>query len=308
MLIKEYIHAAARDVGFSLCGVAKCRALDVLRVRFEHWIEAGRGDGLDYLLRNIDKRFDPAQLVEGAKSVIVCAVNYRNEITNGYSADDRCKIASYACTTDYHTTIKAMLHTLFERLRQSNPTLTGRAFVDSAPLAEKAWAVEAGLGWIGRQSLLVTREYGTSVLLGALVLCDEVDSYDEPYVGSGCGDCRRCIDACPNRAIGDDRTIDSRRCISRLTIEREAAMPDGCSLHGWVFGCEECQNACPHNHSKPVATLPAIAPSFDPRQISAEEWLSMSKEEFSARFGRTPMARSGLERIVGAIQKSINQN
>lgn len=304
MLIKEYIHAAARDVGFSLCGVAKCRALDVWRVRFEHWIEAGRGDGLDYLLRNIDKRFDPAQLVEGAKSVIVCAVNYRNEITNGYSAEDRCKIASYACTTDYHTTIKAMLHTLFERLRESNPTLTGRAFVDSAPLAEKAWAVEAGLGWIGRQSLLVTREYGTSVLLGALVLCDEVDSYDEPYVGSGCGDCRRCIDACPNRAIGDDRTIDSRRCISRLTIEREAIMPDGCSLHGWVFGCEECQNVCPYNHSKPVATLPAIAPTFDPRTITEVDWQSMTDTEFTARFGSTPLSRSGLERIVEAIQKA----
>ena len=304
MLIKEHIHAAAREVGFSLCGVAKCRSLGVSRARFERWIEAGRGDGLDYLSRNVEKRFDPAQLVEGAKAVIICALNYRNEITNGYPADASCKIASYACTTDYHFTIKAMLRQMFERLRASNPTLTGRAFVDSAPLAEKLWAVEAGLGWIGHQSLLVTREYGTTVLLGALVLCDEVDSYDAPYEGDGCGECRRCVEACPNRAIGDDNGIDSRRCISRLTIEREVVAPEGCGLHGWIFGCEECQNVCPYNHSKPAATLPEIAPTFDPRQISAVDWQTMSDEEFKARFGRTPMARSGLDRIAEAVGNS----
>lgn len=304
MLIKEHIHAAAREVGFSLCGVAKCRSLDVSRARFERWIEAGRGDGLDYLSRNIEKRFDPAQLVEGAKAVIICALNYRNEITNGYPPHANCKIASYACTTDYHRTIKAMLREVFARLRQSNPTLTGRAFVDSAPLAEKLWAVEAGLGWIGHQSLLVTREYGTTVLLGALVVCDEADSYDSPYEGDGCGECRRCVEACPNRAIGDDNGIDSRRCISRLTIENEAVAPEGCGLHGWIFGCEECQNVCPYNHSKPEATLPAIAPTFDPRQITAVDWQAMSDEEFKARFGRTPMARSGRERIAEAVGNS----
>lgn len=307
MLNKELIHAAARQVGFSLCGVAKYRSLDVSRDRFEHWLANGNGDGLDYLARNIDKRFDPALLVEGAKSVIICALNYRNQITNGYPAEARGKIASYACTTDYHYTIKAMLHELLGRLREGNPTLTGRVFVDSAPLAEKAWAVEAGLGWIGRQSLLITREYGSTVLLGALVVCDEVDSYDEPYAGNGCGDCRRCIDACPNSAILSCRAIDSRRCISRLTIERKVITPDGCSLHGWAFGCEECQNVCPHNHSKPASTLPAIAPTFDPRQISAEDWSAMSDEEFSVRFSRTPMARSGRERIVEALQKSISE-
>ncbi len=304
MLIKEHIHAAAREVGFSLCGVAKCRSLDVSRARFEGWLASGCADGLDYLSHNIDKRFDPAQLVEDAKTVIICALNYRNAITNGYSAEARCRVASYACTTDYHRTIKAMLREVFARLCQSNPTLTGRAFVDSAPLAEKAWAVEAGLGWIGRQSLLITREYGSTVLLGALVVCDEADSYDSPYEGDGCGECRRCVEACPNRAIGSERMIDPRRCISRLTIEREAVMPDHCGLHGWVFGCEECQNVCPYNHSKPIATLPAIAPTFDPRTMTEVDWQTMSDDEFKARFGRTPMARSGLDRIVEAVGNS----
>ncbi len=303
MLNRKHIHAVAHDVGFSLCGVVKCRSLEVLRTRFEEWIAQGNGDGLDYLARNIDKRFDPALLVEGAQTVVICALNYRNPITNGYATDARCKVASYACTTDYHSTIKQMLLTMLARLREVNPSLAGRAFVDSAPLAEKAWADEAGLGWIGRQSLLITREYGSTVLLGALVVCDEVDSYDEPYAGNGCGECRRCIEACPNRAVSDNHTIDSRRCISRLTIERETAMPNGCGLHGWAFGCEECQNVCPYNHSKPLATLPAIAPTFDPRSMSEVDWCSMSEEEFSFRFGRTPLSRSGLERIIAAIQK-----
>ena len=303
MLHKEHIHALAHEVGFSLCGVAKCSPLELSRERFEGWIADGKGDGLDYLHRNIDKRFDPSLLVEGAKTVVICALNYRNAITNGYADDARCKIASYACTADYHHTIKAMLQQIFTRLHEEDPTLAGRAFVDSAPIAEKQWAVEAGLGWIGRQSLLITREFGSTVLLGALVLCNEVDSYDAPYEGGGCGECRRCIDACPNRAIGEQRMIDSRRCISRLTIEREAIAPEDCGLHGWAFGCEECQNVCPHNHSKPLATHPAIAPMFDPREMTAEDWRAMSAEEFSARFARTPMSRSGLDRILAAIRE-----
>lgn len=306
MINKEQIHLIAQEVGFSLCGVAKCRPLSTSQRRFERWIDNGCGDGLDYLHRNIDKRFDPAQLVEGAKSVIVCAVNYRNAITNGYAPDARGKVASYACTTDYHHSIKAMLQQLLARLREQSPSLTGRAFVDSAPIAEKLWAVEAGLGWIGRQSLLVTREYGTTVLLGVLVVCDEVDSYDTPCEGNGCGECRRCIEACPNRAIGEERTIDSRRCISRLTIEREGALPDGCGLHGWFFGCEECQNVCPYNHSKPEATLAAIAPTFDPRQLSPHDWRTMSNEEFRTRFAHTPLSRSGLQRLLAAL--SVEQD
>lgn len=308
MVKKEHIVALAREVGFSLCGVAKCRSLTLSRERFEQWIVGGNGDGLDYLHRNLDKRFDPALLVEGAKTVVICALNYRNPITNGYPAEAQCKIASYACTTDYHLTIKSMLQQMLSQLREEYPTLTGRCFVDSAPIAEKHWAVEAGLGWIGRQSLLVTREYGTTVLLGALVLCDDVDSYDEPYEGDGCGECRRCIEGCPNGAIGPNRTIDTRRCISRLTIEREPIMPDDCGLHGWIFGCEECQNVCPYNHSKPLATLPAIAPSFDPREMGAEHWLSMRSEEFSERFGHTPMSRSGLDRVRAALSTSTNHH
>lgn len=304
MLNKERIHQLAREVGFSLCGVAKCRYLDVSHRRFDDWTARGNSDGLDYMSRNIAKRFDPSQLVEGAKTIIVCALNYRNPITDGYAEKARGKIASYACTTDYHYTIKSMLMTILARLREENPQLGGRAFVDSAPLAEKSWAVEAGLGWIGRQSLLVTREFGTTVLLGELVLCDEADSYDEPFAGDGCGTCRRCIDACPNCAIGGDRTIDSRRCISRLTIEHEASMPSDCTLNGWLFGCEECQNVCPYNHSKPLATHSEITPKFDPREISIAEWQAMSDEEFAERFGRTPMARSGRERIVCAIELS----
>ena len=303
MILSDHIKSAAQRLGFDLCGIARCQNLDVNERAYMRWLEAGYDSSLGYMRNHLDKRFDVRQLVEGAKTVVVCAVSYKSEISGGYSESDRCKIASYACNRDYHKTLKKMLLRLLSELQSQYPQLQGRAFVDSAPLLEKQYAVEAGLGWIGRQSLLVTPEFGSYVLLGELVLDMEADAYDAPYEGVGCGECRRCIDACPNRAIGEQRMIDSRRCISRLTIEREATAPEGCGLHGWAFGCEECQNVCPHNHSKPLATHPAIAPTFDPREMTAEDWCTMSEEEFSARFARTPMSRSGLERIIAAIRE-----
>lgn len=301
MIVRNDILASASQAGFQLCAMARCRPLEAFRPHFERWLEEGMGSGLDYLKRNIDKRFDPARLFEGAVSIVVCAVNYRSVITGGYVPDDRGKIASYACAEDYHRIIKDMLFDLLGRLRQRYPELIGRPFVDSAPLLEKPWAVEAGLGWIGRNSLLLTPEFGSTVLLGELLLCDEIDSYDAPIETAGCGECRRCIDVCPTGAIVREGVIDTRRCISRLTIERDTET--GGALHGWIFGCEECQNVCPYNRSKPLYTLPRFAPVIDPRRISREQWQSMTDSEFDARFGATPLARSGRARIVKNLDR-----
>lgn len=315
MLKREEILSSAAKIGFSLCAVTRCRPLVENRRRFSEWLEAGYDSDLEYLRRNFDKRFDPSLLLEGARSIVVCAVNYRNEVSGGYGNADRGKIASYACAGDYHSILKNMLFELLGRLRESEPGLVGRPFVDSAPLLEKQWAVEAGLGWIGRNSLLVTPQYGSFVVLGELVLCDEADEYDTPYVGDGCGGCRRCIEACPNGAIVRERVIDTGRCISRLTIERERSgelqgeVPDGLQtektsgLHGWIFGCDACQNVCPYNSGKPLFSLPAFAPLFDPRDMTAEEWRAMNEEEFDRRFGRTPLKRSGLKRIVRNLDR-----
>ena len=301
MILSDHIKSAAQRLGFDLCGIARCQNFDVNERAYMRWLEAGYDSSLGYMRNHLDKRFDVRQLVEGAKTVVVCAVSYKSEISGGYTDSDRCKIASYACNRDYHKTLKKMLLRLLSELQSHYPQLQGRAFVDSAPLLEKQYAVEAGLGWIGRQSLLVTPEFGSYVLLGELVLDMEADAYDAPYEGVGCGECRRCIEACPTTAIVAPMTINTAKCISCRTIE--TANDTNIDLHGWIFGCEECQNCCPYNSRAAMHRNDAFNPLFDPRNISAEQWLEMSEEEFSVRFGTTPLKRSGLERIKKNIKK-----
>ena len=186
MLDRSFIRQSAAAAGFDLCGVAPCRHLVRNEQFFRRWLGDGRHASLGYLERNLDKRFDVRRLVEGAQTIVVCAVGYKNGLSDGYPDDFRAKIASYALTADYHATIKGMLGDLFGRLRAAEPALAGRAFVDSAPLVEKQLAVEAGLGWIGRQSLLVTPRFGSFVLLGELVLAPagERGTFVPAYVDS----------------------------------------------------------------------------------------------------------------------------
>ena len=297
----KHIKKVALDAGFDLCGVTSCHSFPINRAAFESWLREGYDSSLNYMRNNIEMRFDVGQMVEGARSVVVCAVSYKSEISGGYSAADKCKIASYACNRDYHKTLKKMLKAMLRELQTTYPSLEGRAFVDSAPILEKQYAVEAGLGWIGRQSLLVTPEYGTYVLLGELVLNAEVDELDKPLEGVGCGECRRCMDACPTGAIVKPMTINTSRCISCHTIEAEPSAK--INLNGWIFGCDECQNCCPYNKKAKPHSSALFDPMFDPREITAEQWMTMAKEEFAEKFGSTPLKRSGLERIKANIRR-----
>ena len=267
----EQIKHFAKEVGFDLCGVAQYRVFEEDKTFLKGWIEQGYASSLDYLKRNINCRADADRLVEGAKSVIVCAVSYKNKISDGYPTDHQAKVASYACTTDYHSTIKQMLFELCARLKEINPNFSARCFVDSAPIFEKRYAVEAGLGWIGRQSLLITPEFGSFVLLGEIVMTAECDHYDTPREGVGCGECRRCVEACPNGAI-KERHIDTSRCISCATIECRTDAKS-CDTHGWIFGCDECQSVCPYNRKAPYFTNEKFTPLFNPmeRMASGEE-------------------------------------
>ncbi len=297
MIAADTIKRCSAEVGFDLCGIVRAQPLPRAEERFRDWLRQGRQAGLGYLERHLDKRFDPRKVVADARSVIVCAVSYKNSYSSGYPGDCRTRVASYALTTDYHLTIKEMLRQLAQRLRDQVPTLTGRCFVDSAPLVEKQLAVEAGLGWIGRQSLLVTPRFGTFVLLGEIVITEPCDRYDTPYEGTGCGTCRRCIEHCPTAALPGDRMIDARRCISCRTIEQAAGTGHSADLHGWIFGCDCCQSCCPYNLRAPLHRNPAFDPLFDPRAFPAERWRTISPEEFAALFGRTPLMRCGLEGI-----------
>ena len=246
----------------------------------------------------------PWLLVEGARTAVVCAVSYKNAASEGYPAGHRTKIASYACTADYHTTIRAMLAQLFEALRAAYPGLGGRAFTDTAPLAEKQLAAEAGLGWMERQSLLVTPQFGTCVLLGELILTDEANAYDTPFGEERCGTCRRCVEACPTGAIAPDRTIDTARCISCRTIEKVPESDAG--LDGWIFGCDCCQSCCPWNLRAPRHRNAAFDPVFDPLTMNAAAWLGMDETTFEALCeASTPLTRSGLARIRENVRRNI---
>lgn len=338
VLKAEHIKELARSVGFDLCGIASVRNFSAEKVFFEGWLERGYGSSLDYLGRNVEKRFSPGLLMPGARSVIVCAVNYKNPFSLGYGeGPEAAKVASYAVAPDYHSIIKGMLASLAGKLEEGAGRLSWRTFSDSAPVLEKRWALEAGLGFIGRNTLLVSPRLGSFLLLGELIVDAPVDIYDQPYRGPGCGECRRCVAACPNGALTSDG-IDTRVCISRITIEKHvwelpapiisdgtlAAAADGRTgasdvagfegtaggkkdggsppksavpLHGWIYGCDECQGVCPYNAAAPMCGNAAFAPVFDPTHMSREDWLSLTEEEFRKKFGDTPLRRTGLSQI-----------
>ena len=301
MISRKIITNIAKEVGFDMVGIARAEYLCDEHNRFNEWLLDGNASTLDYLKRNVEKRFDAGLLVEDSHSVIVCAISYLSPFSKGYMEGCRTKVASYALARDYHLTIKEMLTDVAERLKEHYPTLRFRAFTDSAPLAEKSYAVRAGLGWIGRNSLLVTPEHGSMIHLGELVINEEVDQYNTPMDGVGCGECRRCVEACPNGAILENRTIDTRRCISCRTIEREANEAK-INLDGWIFGCDGCQVVCPYNKRAPMHTNPKFDPLYDPTALDSSAWLRMSDEEFKAMADTTAMTRAGLERIQKNIE------
>ena len=301
MLDHRNIKRLAAGEGFDLCGIAPCRHLAENEARFREWLAAGYQSSLDYLERNADKRFDPRRLVERARTAVVCAVAYKNRASEGYPPGCRTRIASYACAADYHTTIRDRLRRMLAALKAAHPALEGRAFVDTAPLCEKQLAVEAGLGWIGRQSLLVTPQHGSFVLLGELILTDEADAYDAPFEGEGCGRCRRCLESCPTGALVRSRMLDTGRCIACHTIEKEPGTE--VDLHGWIFGCDACQSCCPHNLRAPLHRDPAFDPLFDPLAKDEAARLALDEARFGELLGRTPLTRSGLRRIQRNIRR-----
>ena len=286
-----------------MCGIARVRHLGEQSTRLSKWLDKGYDSGLSYMHRNVEKRLDPSLLYEGARSVIVCAANYKNE-----SWDQRLntnpKISSYALARDYHFTMKDWLKLLLTRLAEEYPGLHGRCFTDSAPLLEKSWAIEAGVGWRGKNSLIVTPHYGSFVFLGEIVTDAEADTYDTPFTADNCGNCTACIDACPNKAIVRPYVIDTSRCISRLTTER---LPEGettsTGTHGWIFGCDICQSVCPHNRRTPFTDNPAFKPFLKPVECGEEFWDKLGEKEFGNLCGTTPMARSGFGNIRMRVSK-----
>ena len=245
------VKAAALAVGFDACGIARVAVLDDFSKSLSRWIASGRNAEMHFMEQYDTLRCNPAAMVEGAESVICLLAAYNPT----QLMDTDGKVARYAYGEDYHERLKRMQYQMIALLKEQYPSFEGRPCVDSAPIAEKHWAVRAGLGWIGRNTLLVNSDYGSWVNLGEIVTSSVVDQYDSP-MADGCGECCRCVKACPNHALiadgqvdnHDAYMLDARRCASYHTIENpDDHLPDDIRLSGYIFGCDICQLACPYN-------------------------------------------------------------
>jgi epoxyqueuosine reductase len=288
MLKREKIGELMLRAGFDAWGVVRAAEFSDAKARFEEWLMGGNAYRLDYLGRNVDKRFSPALLHEGTKSVIVGAVSYKNRHSEGYEEGFDARVASYALSRDYHNSLREMLREVALGLGYTEPRSV-KVCVDSAPLAEKTLARLAGIGWVGRNSLIVSPSLGSFMVLGELLVPDECDEYSEPYEGNGCVGCGRCLLRCPTGAIRPQGGINTALCISNRTVEQASDEPFG--THGWLFGCDECQTCCPHNESSPLYRNPRFEPTFSPLDFDAEFWATLTPEEAESRFGTTPLMR-----------------
>jgi epoxyqueuosine reductase len=304
--LTQKIKEKASEIGFHKVGVARAEELTSERDHLKAWLENNFHGEMLWMEREPEKRTDPQLLFEGAKSVIAVALNYYTPHEHEENLG-KGKVSRYAWGDDYHDVLKEKLRELFGSIREICPEAEGKTCVDTAPIMDKAWAQRAGLGWIGKHSNLITREYGSWVFLGEIVLNLELE-YDAEETQDFCGSCTACLDACPTNAIVAPRTVDSNLCISYATIESrapEVSLEIAENLNGWLYGCDVCQDVCPWNRfEKPTGEA-----RFEPRENNVspdlDEILNFSPEEYAARFRRSAMKRAklgGLQRNARALR------
>lgn len=294
--LSQAIKAKAAELGFDACGISPAVPLDDDRSRLVGWLGSGYHGTMGYMADHLEKRTNPALLVEGAQSVVSVLLNY---FTTQKQRDPNAPVISkYAFGQDYHYALKERLARLLTYIREDLAPCEGRAFADSAPLLEKALARQAGLGWIGKNSLLIHPRKGSFHFIGELVLNLELD-YDQPFGNSLCGSCSRCIDSCPTGALIGPSLLDATRCISYLTIEtkEEVSEPLAQKLTNRLVGCDICQDVCPWNGK----ALPNLVPEFRPKaemlEMSASEWKNLEKPTYNRLFRGTAVERTGFTRM-----------
>ncbi len=299
------IKSKAKELGFDFCGIAKAEFLEEEAPRLENWLNRNYQGKMSYLENHFDKRLDPTKLVEGAKTVVSLAYSYFPGETLPEGQKD-IKLAKYAYGEDYHFVIKDLLKTFLKDLQDEIGDFYGRVFVDSAPVMERQWAEKAGMGWIGKNSLLLTREQGSFFFLAELIIDLEVQP-DDPFVGDYCGTCTRCIDACPTDAIIEPEIVDASRCISYLTIELKEEIPNEFKgkMENWAFGCDICQDVCPWNRFSRTHAQPKFTPPDELKSFSKTDWEEMTEETFGRVFKKSPLKRtkfSGLKRNINFLK------
>jgi len=298
-LIKE----AATLLGFQYCGIAKAVKLEQDAVRLEKWLNKQMHGSMQYMEKYFEQRINPALLVPGAKSVITVLMNYFPE---EHQQNDTPKIAKYAFGKDYHEVIKEKLSQLLLTMQQQIGEINGRGFVDSAPVLERSWAQRSGLGWIGKNGNLITRQQGSFFFIATLITDLEL-VYDDAFAKDYCGTCTKCINACPTDAILGNKVIDGSKCISYFTIElKEMLIPEDVKgkFQNWMFGCDICQDVCPWNRFSAPATETAFKPIAEILNLSTKEWQQLSEESFKKIFKHSPLKRSkykGIQRNLKFI-------
>ena len=299
----ELIKTEAKRLGFLSCGISKAQFLEEEAPRLEYYLKNNLHGEMRYMENHFDKRLDPTKLVPGAKSVISLLLNYfpsENQISDTY------KISKYAYGTDYHFVIKDKLKQLMHFISEEIGEVHGRAFVDSAPVLDKAWAAKSGLGWVGKHSLLLSKSTGSFFFVAELII--DLDLvYDSP-VTDHCGSCTACIDACPTQAIVADRVVDGSKCISYFTIELKNEIPF--EQHGhfedWMFGCDICQDVCPWNRFSKPHSQPLFNPNPELLTMSKKEWEEITEEIFQEIFKKSAVKRakfSGLKRNIEFLKE-----
>lgn len=305
----DFIRKTATELGFDLCGIARAVKLDDDARRLESWLNNSFHGSMKYMENYFDLRVDPAKLVPGARSVITLLKNY---FPNGEQPKEANRVSKYAWGKDYHEVIRPKLKELLERINESIGAVNGRGFVDSAPVLERAWAQKSGLGWIGKNGNLITRQSGSFFFIATLIVDLELE-YDDPVAKDYCGSCRRCIDACPTGAILDNKVINGSQCISYYTIElKEAMIPQEMSgkFDGWMFGCDTCQDVCPWNRFSKPHQEAAFTPIPEVLNLSTKEWELMTEDQFKKIFKDSPLKRSkwqGIQRNLRFLQQQPDQ-
>lgn len=299
----QMIKAEAQRLGFLACGISKAEFLEDEAPRLERWLRQGMHGEMAYMENHFDKRLDPRKLVPGAKSVVSLLLNY---FPRERQQEGTYRVSKYAYGEDYHRVIKDKLHELLGFISAAIGQVQGRAFVDSAPVLDKAWAARSGLGWVGKHSNLLTREVGSFYFIAELILDLELET-DGP-VTDHCGTCTACLDACPTQAIVQPYVVDASRCISYFTIELRNQIPEGFKglWDDWIFGCDVCMDVCPWNRF----AKPHKEPRFEARkellEMSRGDWEELTEEVFAGLFSKSAVKRAkfeGLKRNVRFLKE-----
>jgi len=303
MKYSSWIKQRSTELGFDYCGIAPAGFLEKEAPRLEHWLKSGMHGKMQYMENHFDKRLDPTKLMDGAKSVIVFLKNYFPE--KEIPQTDNYIISKYAYGKDYHFVIKDKLKELISELEEKAGDINARAFVDSAPVLERAWAAKAGLGWIGKNANFIHPKAGSFFFIAEIITDLELE-YDQPKDNDFCGACRRCIDACPTQAIIGDRVIDSRKCISYLTIELKDQIPEEFKgqFKDRIFGCDICQDVCPWARFSKPHNEQQFNPPLKLTEMKKKDWVELSEETFRIAFKNSAVKRTkcwGLMRNVGFV-------